>query len=153
MLTLLSKGVPPKSLKFFWLKIFFICHRCQQHRWSTLSCEYLRKFREKNKKSKISWHCPFKVMKPDFKYNKKCCLLYSYSSSVMWQTIIGIARGAENRGQFCFQWPTILGSFRQPTFTSVQILYKKRGGVPKPATLDSSCPAVTPVPTCISYSW
>ena len=30
MLSLLSKGVPTKLLKFFWLKIFFICHR-----WST----------------------------------------------------------------------------------------------------------------------
>ncbi len=47
MLTLQSKGVPTKLLKFFWLKIFFICHRCQQHRWSTLSCEYLRDFWKK----------------------------------------------------------------------------------------------------------
>ncbi len=50
-----------------------------RHRWQTLSCEYLREFskkfettlmvysgawgkliREKNQKSKISWHCPFK---------------------------------------------------------------------------------------------
>jgi hypothetical protein len=78
MLTLLSKGVPTKLSKFFRLKIFFLCHRCQRHRWSTLSCEYLRKFskkfetalmvysrawgkliHEKNQKSKISWHCPF----------------------------------------------------------------------------------------------
>ncbi len=28
VLTLLSKGVPTKLLKFFRLKIFFICHRC-----------------------------------------------------------------------------------------------------------------------------
>ncbi len=47
MLTLLSKGVPTKLLKFFRLKIFFICHRCQRHRWSTLSCEYLREFWKK----------------------------------------------------------------------------------------------------------
>ncbi len=47
MLTLLSKGVPTKLLKFIWLKIFFICHRCQRHRWSTLSCEYLRDFWKK----------------------------------------------------------------------------------------------------------
>ncbi len=79
MLTLLSKGVPTKFLKFFWLQIFFICHRCQRHRWSTLSCEYLREFskkfetvligysgaggkliHEKNQEQKISWHCPFK---------------------------------------------------------------------------------------------
>ncbi len=39
MLSLLSQGVPTKLLKFFLLKIFFICHRCQRHRWSTLSCE------------------------------------------------------------------------------------------------------------------
>ncbi len=47
MLTHLSKGVPTKLLKFFLLKIFFICHRCQRHRWSTLSCEYLREFSKK----------------------------------------------------------------------------------------------------------
>ncbi len=47
MLTLLSKGVPTKLLKFFWLKSFFICQRCQRHRWSTLSCEYLREFWKK----------------------------------------------------------------------------------------------------------
>jgi hypothetical protein len=52
---------------------FYICHWCQQHRWCTLSCEYLREFskkfetalmvysgawgkliQEKNQKSKIS---------------------------------------------------------------------------------------------------
>ncbi len=78
MLTLLSKGVPTKLKKIFLIEDFFICHRCR-HRWSTLSCEYLRKFskkfeialmvysgdwgkliHEKNQKSKISWHCPFK---------------------------------------------------------------------------------------------
>ncbi len=75
-----SKGVPTKLLKFFWLKIFFICHRCQRHWWSTLSCEYLHEFSKKfetvlmgysgaggklideiNQKQKISWHCPFKL--------------------------------------------------------------------------------------------
>ncbi len=88
MLTLLSKGVPTKIFKFFWLKIFFICHRCQRHRWSTLICEYLREFskkfetilmgysgaggkliHEKNQEQKISWHCPFKV--GDCEWNKK----------------------------------------------------------------------------------
>jgi hypothetical protein len=38
---------PTKLLQFFWLKIFFICHWCQRHHWSTLSCEYLCKFFEK----------------------------------------------------------------------------------------------------------
>ncbi len=57
-----------------------ICHRCRWHRWQTLSHEYLREFskkfemtlmvysgawgnliHEKNQKSKISWHCPFKA--------------------------------------------------------------------------------------------
>jgi hypothetical protein len=80
VLTLLSKGVPTKLIKFFWLKISLICHRCQRHRWSTLSWEYLREFSnifemvlmgyseaggklidEKNQKRKISWHCPFKL--------------------------------------------------------------------------------------------
>ncbi len=56
-------------------------HRYQRHRWSTLSCEYLREFskkfetalmvfsgtwgkpiHEKNQKSKISWHCSFKYV-------------------------------------------------------------------------------------------
>jgi hypothetical protein len=27
--------------------IFFICHRCQRHRWCTLSCEYLYEFSNK----------------------------------------------------------------------------------------------------------
>ncbi len=79
MLTLLTKGAKTKLLKFFCLKIFSICHRCRWHRWCTLSREYLREFskkfemavmvhsdasgkliHEKNQKSKISWHCPFK---------------------------------------------------------------------------------------------
>ncbi len=77
-LTILPKGVQTKKFKLLWLKVFCICHRCQRHRWQTLSCEYLRKFskkfettpmiysgawgkliREKNQKSKILWHCPF----------------------------------------------------------------------------------------------
>ncbi len=74
MSPLLPKGDQIKLLKFFWLKIFSICHR-----WQTLSCVYLREFskkfetvlmeysgaggkliHEKNQKQKISWHCPFK---------------------------------------------------------------------------------------------
>ncbi len=74
----LPKGDQTKLLKFFWLKIFSICHRCQRHRWQTLGCEYLCEFskkfetvlteysgaggkliHEKNQKQKISWHCPF----------------------------------------------------------------------------------------------
>ncbi len=79
MLPWLPKGDQIKLLKFFWLKIFSICHRCRWHRWQNLSCEYLREFSkkfgtvlmeysgaerkliyEKNQKQKISWHCPFK---------------------------------------------------------------------------------------------
>ncbi len=79
MFPLLPKGNQIKLLKFFWLKIFSICHRCRWHRWQTLSCEYLSEFskkfetvlieysgaggkliHEKNQKQKISWHCPFK---------------------------------------------------------------------------------------------
>jgi hypothetical protein len=26
---------------------FFHCHRCQRHRWCTLSCEFLREFSKK----------------------------------------------------------------------------------------------------------
>jgi len=47
MLTLLPKGVQTKYLKFFWLKIFSICHRCQRHRWCILSCGYLGEFSKK----------------------------------------------------------------------------------------------------------
>ncbi len=62
-------------------------HRYQQHRWCTLSCEYLRKFstkfettligysgvwgkliHEKKQKSKISWHCPLKLTGTDRRY-------------------------------------------------------------------------------------
>ncbi len=35
---------PNKIFKIFLIKDFFICHR---HRWSTLSCEYLREFSKK----------------------------------------------------------------------------------------------------------
>ncbi len=85
MFPLLPKGDQTKWLKYFWLKIFSICHRCLWHRWQTLSCEYLRKFSkkfetvfseysgaggklidEKNQKQKISWHCPFKVENSEF---------------------------------------------------------------------------------------
>ncbi len=78
-LTLLPKGVQTKIVKTFKIEDFFIFHRCQQHQWCTLSCKYLREFskkfkaallvysgawgkliHEKNQKSKISWHCPFK---------------------------------------------------------------------------------------------
>jgi len=59
--------------------IFSICHWRQGHRWCTLSRKYLHEFskkfevaimvysgawwkliHEKNQKSKITWHCPFK---------------------------------------------------------------------------------------------
>ncbi len=55
-------------------------YRCRWHRWCTLTCEYLREFskkfemnlmlfsgawgkviHEKNRKQKISWHCPFNL--------------------------------------------------------------------------------------------
>ena len=38
---------PNKIIKIFLSEDFFICHRCQRHQWSTLSCEYLRKFSKK----------------------------------------------------------------------------------------------------------
>ncbi len=47
MFPLLPKGDQTKLLKFFWLKIFSICHWCRWHRWQTLSCEYLREFLKK----------------------------------------------------------------------------------------------------------
>jgi hypothetical protein len=78
MLTLLLRT---KQLKLFWLKIFSICHRFQQHQWCTLSCENLLEFstfldiietalmgysgawgkRKNNQKLKTLWHCPFKM--------------------------------------------------------------------------------------------
>ncbi len=70
-----------KIIKIFLIEVFFICHRCQRNRRSTLSCEYLRDFwkkfemvpmgysgaggkliHTKNQKQKISWHCPFNVI-------------------------------------------------------------------------------------------
>ncbi len=36
-----------KIIKIFLIEDFFICHRCQRHRWSTLSCEYLHDFWKK----------------------------------------------------------------------------------------------------------
>jgi hypothetical protein len=38
---------PIKIIKKYLIEDFFICHRCQRHRWSTLSCEYLREFSKK----------------------------------------------------------------------------------------------------------
>ncbi len=49
MFPLLPKGDQRKLLKFFWLKIFSICHWCRWHRWQTLSCECLREFSKKNR--------------------------------------------------------------------------------------------------------
>ncbi len=96
MVTLLPKGAQTKVLKFFCLKIFSICHRCRWHRWCTLSREYLREFskkfekavlvyseawrkliHEKNQKSKISWHCPFKWRYVLWSFVVSC---YVYSS-------------------------------------------------------------------------
>jgi hypothetical protein len=42
-----TQRCPNKIIKIFRLKIFAICHRCQRHRWCTLSCEYLREFLKK----------------------------------------------------------------------------------------------------------
>ncbi len=36
-----TQRCPNRIIKIFWLKIFFICHRCQWHWWCTLNCEYL----------------------------------------------------------------------------------------------------------------
>ncbi len=47
MFPLLPKGDQTKLLKFFWLKIFSICHRCRWHRWKNFSREYLREFSKK----------------------------------------------------------------------------------------------------------
>jgi hypothetical protein len=46
MLILLHKGVPKKWLKFFWLKIFFICHLCQLHRWCRRAVNISANFRK-----------------------------------------------------------------------------------------------------------
>jgi hypothetical protein len=51
-----SNNIIKTFLTEVWKKFQSICHRCQQHRWCTLSREYLRKF------SKISWHGPFKEL-------------------------------------------------------------------------------------------
>ncbi len=75
-----SQRCSTKIIKIFMIEDFSICHRCQWHRWWTLSCEYLREFskkfqtalmvysgawrklnHEKTRSRKISWHCPFKL--------------------------------------------------------------------------------------------
>ncbi len=42
-----TQRCPNKIIKNFCLKIFSICHRCQRHRWCTLSRENLRTFSKK----------------------------------------------------------------------------------------------------------
>jgi hypothetical protein len=79
MVTLLSKGVPTKLLKFFQVEDFFHLPLVSMTLVVNLSCKYLREFskkfetalmvysgawgkqiHEKKPKSKILWHCPFK---------------------------------------------------------------------------------------------
>jgi hypothetical protein len=36
--------VTKQIIKIFLIEDFSICHRCQRHRWQTLSCEYLLEF-------------------------------------------------------------------------------------------------------------
>ncbi len=112
MLALLLKAAQTKLLKFFSLKIFFICHRCRWHRWCTLSREYLREFSkkfemavmvyldawgklidEKNQKRKISWHCPFlkcpwcipvHTAWTKRMYHRICCSLYLQVRINLW---------------------------------------------------------------------
>ncbi len=64
-------------LRYHWHR-WQICHPCRWYQWCTLTCKYLCKFskkfetvlmeysgaggkliHQKNKKQKISWHCPF----------------------------------------------------------------------------------------------
>ncbi len=52
MLTLLSKGVPTKLLKFFLLKIFLICHRCQDTGGQPWAGNISTNFRKISKRSK-----------------------------------------------------------------------------------------------------
>ncbi len=76
MLTLLFKGVPTKLLKFFWLKIFSFAMTPVVNLELRICLRIFEKIRngpngilrgwgklihEKNQKSKISWHCPFKT--------------------------------------------------------------------------------------------
>jgi hypothetical protein len=46
---------PNKLNKLFGLKIFSICHWCQQHRWCTLSCKYVREFLKKIKTALLGY--------------------------------------------------------------------------------------------------
>ncbi len=70
MLTLLSKGIPPKLLKFFRLKIFSFATGVSTTPVVNLELR-ISPFRNNSKRSywdtlgqkqKISWHCPFKCM-------------------------------------------------------------------------------------------
>ncbi len=136
VLTLLSKGVPTIILKFFWLKIFLICHRCQRHRWSMFSCEYLREFSkkfetvligysgaggklidEKNQKQKISWHCPFKLYDASKEMGKRCTVQWC-----TWLKAIYVFYRTENPARGSFRhlgnmtWEDIL-------YTSIYCIY------------------------------
>ncbi len=46
-----------KIIKTFLIEDFFICLRCQRHRWRTLSCEYLREFSKKFKTVLMVYSC------------------------------------------------------------------------------------------------
>ncbi len=80
MLTLLSKGVPTKLLKFFWLKVFSFATDVVNLELR-ISPRILEKIQngpngilwgwgetdlKKNQKQKISWHCPFKELVLNF---------------------------------------------------------------------------------------
>ncbi len=53
-----TQRCPNKRIKkLFWLKIFYICHWCQRHRWCALSCKYFLKF------SKGHWGNWFIILK------------------------------------------------------------------------------------------
>ncbi len=75
----ITQRCPNKIINIFLLEDFFHLPPVSRHRWCNLSRKYLRKFskkfemaevvysdawgkliHEKNQKSKISWHCPFK---------------------------------------------------------------------------------------------
>jgi hypothetical protein len=45
--------VSKQIIKTFRIEVFFICYRCQEHRWCTLSSEYLREFSGKKIKTAL----------------------------------------------------------------------------------------------------
>ncbi len=68
-----TQSCPDKIIKFFWLKIFSICHLCQRHRWCTLSCEYLREFSKNLQMALMVYSGAWGKLIPEKTRSRKSC--------------------------------------------------------------------------------